>query len=118
MAHAQRLKLCASELLLDGGTGFRFEVQSNGRQCPAFAVRHEGKAYAYLNRCAHIGVELDWQRGQFFDQESKRLICATHGALYEPHSGKCVEGPCRGQSLTPVPVQEEGGYIYFLTQSN
>lgn len=114
MASATRLKLCPSESLCEGDAGFRFEVERDGYLQAAFAIRHAGVAYAYLNRCAHIGVELDWQPGRFFDNEGKLLVCSTHGALYEPHSGRCVEGPCRGQSLTPLALEEQDGYIYCL----
>jgi nitrite reductase/ring-hydroxylating ferredoxin subunit len=40
------------------------------------------------------------------------LICATHGALYEPDSGVCIDGPCRGTRLAPVAMNERGGGIY------
>lgn len=116
MAAAERLKervLCPSSTLEDGGAGQRFEVAFAGERRPAFAIRHAGTVYAYLNRCAHIGVELDWQPGQFFDMERALLICATHGALYEPHSGKCIDGPCKGQSLTPVAVREADGFVHY-----
>lgn len=103
--------ICASEALVDGGAGIRFTVERNGRTLPAFVVRSEGVAHAYINRCAHVGVELDWQEGQFFDPETGLLICATHGALYDPASGVCCEGPCRGGRLLPVPIVERNGYI-------
>jgi nitrite reductase/ring-hydroxylating ferredoxin subunit len=114
MAAAERLRLlCPSSTLQNGGTGVRFEVGQAQERRPAFAIRHEGVAFAYLNRCAHVGVELDWQSGQFFDAEGTLLICATHGALYDPRSGKCVDGPCKGQSLTPVQLSEADGFIHY-----
>jgi len=36
----------------------RFTVGADGVRAPAFVVRFKGKAYAYFNRCAHIGLEL------------------------------------------------------------
>ena len=32
-----------------------------GQTCRAFAMRFEGRAHAYLNRCAHVAMEMDWQ---------------------------------------------------------
>jgi len=114
MAAAQRLRrLCASGQLHNGGAGLRFEVERDGVCYAAFAVRHEGVAYAYLNRCAHIGVELDWQPGQFFDAQGALLICSTHGALYDPRNGKCVAGPCKGASLAAVELSETDGFIHY-----
>ncbi|HKO88690.1 MAG TPA: Rieske (2Fe-2S) protein [Burkholderiales bacterium] len=118
MAAGQRVKLCDSDSLRDGGEGLRFEVKRGGQACAAFAIRHEGRVYAYLNRCAHIGVELDWQPGRFFDADRQLIVCSTHGALYRPDSGKCIEGPCRGESLTPLALSEEDGYVYFFEVMN
>lgn len=106
-------RLCASNELPEGGRGVRFLVEHNGRVGPAFAVRHVGCAVAYLNRCAHKLVELDWQEGEFFDAEQRYLVCATHGALYDPASGVCVGGPCRGAALTAVPVSEADGAVWL-----
>jgi nitrite reductase/ring-hydroxylating ferredoxin subunit len=105
--------VCSSTQLHDGGTGLRFLVEHNGHLSPAFAVRHAGRAIAFLNRCAHKLVELDWQEGEFFDAERRYLVCATHGALYDPASGVCVGGPCRGAVLTAVPVYEMGGAVWL-----
>jgi len=106
-------KVCASNELQDGGRGVRFLVEYNGRVGPAFAVRHARHVVAYLNRCAHKLVELDWQEGEFFDAEHRYLVCATHGAMYDPASGVCVDGPCRGAVLTAVPVREADGAVWL-----
>jgi nitrite reductase/ring-hydroxylating ferredoxin subunit len=105
--------ICPSQRLQDGGSGVRFHFEHNGRVAPAFAVRHEGRVFAYFNRCAHKLVELDWQEGEFFDAEQRFLVCATHGALYDPATGVCVAGPCRGAALTAVPIHEEDGLAWL-----
>ena len=109
--------VCASNQLQNGGCGVRFLVTHNGHIGPAFAVRHAGRVFAYLNRCAHKLVELDWQQGEFFDAECRNLICTTHGALYDPVSGVCVGGPCRGAALTAVAVREENGAVWLAGDS-
>jgi len=70
--------------------------------------------HAYLNRCGHVPVELDWQHGEFFDDSKLYLICATHGALYAPESGQCLGGRCNGRGLTKLPVEERDGNIYLI----
>lgn len=112
MAQAKRL-ICASADLVDGGKGFRFDVQTGSGPQAAFVIRHRGRVHGYLNRCAHIGIELDWQPGEFFDDSGLYLICATHGAAYLPGSGRCVAGPCRGAGLTPLQVFESNGSVYL-----
>lgn len=109
--------ICSSEALVEGGPGVRFTVTRADRTLPAFVVRSAGTAYAYINQCAHVGVELDWQEGQFFDPESGLLMCATHGALYDPASGICRDGPCRGASLIPVAIDERDGYVILKEQA-
>lgn len=105
--------ICPSAALAEGGAGVRFEVTGQGRALAAFVVRHDGRVYAYVNRCAHRGVELDWEPGQFFDRAGRYLICATHGALYEPKNGGCVGGPCGG-GLVKLPVIEKNNGVYLL----
>ena len=104
--------LCASNDLLLGGLGIRFSVKdSNDKTWPAFVVRHRHGVSAFLNRCSHLALELDWEPGQFFDIDGEHLICATHGALYAPQSGECAGGPCNGTGLEPLTVEEEAGSI-------
>ena len=109
--------ICASSALADGGDGVRFTVHRGGVELAAFVVRHGGVVHAYINRCAHVPIELDWLPGRFFDASGGFLICATHGAMYVPGSGYCVEGPCRGARLEPVAVIERDGGV-FLKDDN
>jgi len=46
-----------------------------------------GKVYAYLNRCTHVPMEMDYQPNRFFDLTGHWLMCATHGAMYPPETG-------------------------------
>ena len=89
----------------------RFTLDRDGVSEPGFALRFRGQVHAYLNRCAHLPVELDWQPGQFFDHSGLYLICATHGALYAPDSGRCMGGRCAGKGLTAVGVIEHDGQV-------
>jgi nitrite reductase/ring-hydroxylating ferredoxin subunit len=113
MAQDPRL-ICESDVLLDSGKGVRFEVEYYGRQAPAFAVRYAGQVYAYLNRCAHVAMELDWQEGVFFDLSGRDLLCSTHGAIYDTRTGRCLGGPCNGSSLLKLRIEERDGSIYHM----
>ncbi len=105
--------ICPSERLTDSGRGVRFTVRHKGALLSAFAIRYRGSVHAYLNRCAHKLTELDWEPGEFFDSERRYLVCATHGALYEPDTGLCVAGPCRGATLVRLPVRETAAGIHL-----
>lgn len=115
MAAAEPLiAVCASAQLVDGGVGVRFEVAADGQALSAFVIRYRGEVYGYLNRCAHVATELDWQEGQFFDIDGQTLLCATHGAAYDPAGGRCVGGPCAGHGgLHRLAVVESDGQIYW-----
>jgi nitrite reductase/ring-hydroxylating ferredoxin subunit len=115
MAEGERI-ICASAALEERGRGVRFKVREGGGDAPAFAVRYQGRVYAYINRCAHVPVEMDWTDGDFFDYSKLYLICSTHGAMYLPESGLCVQGPCPGKRLTPLAVEERDGNILLVKE--
>lgn len=106
--------ICQTADLTEGGRGIRFTVQRHGRQEPAFAIRYRGVVRAYLNRCAHVPVELDWVEGDFFDMSGLYLLCSTHGAAYFPDSGRCAGGPCSGRGLVALAVAESDGRVYLI----
>jgi nitrite reductase/ring-hydroxylating ferredoxin subunit len=112
MAEPQRL-ICASGELLDSGRGVRFKVEYFGQPAPAFAVRYAGQVHAYLNKCGHVPMELDWQEGVFFDSARRDLLCSTHGATYDTRSGRCLGGPCNRTPLVKLRVEEQDGHVYF-----
>jgi nitrite reductase/ring-hydroxylating ferredoxin subunit len=113
MAADERL-ICASGALAEAGRGVRFEVEYFGEPVPAFVVRKDGKAHGYVNRCAHVAMELDWQEGVFFDSTGRDLLCSTHGASYDASSGRCLGGPCDGKSLVKLRIEERDGNVYFM----
>lgn len=110
----QRTRLCRSVELVNSGTAVAFDVVYEGRACRAFAIRYQDRSYAYLNRCAHVPMEMDYQPNQFFDPTGQWLMCATHGAVYQPQTGACRSGPCRG-GLVKIDISEFDGVVYWHT---
>ncbi|MEN9417705.1 MAG: hypothetical protein RI988_1325 [Pseudomonadota bacterium] len=105
------LALCASAELDDGGKAFVFDVLAWGQPARAFVLRFDGSVVGYLNRCVHVPTEMDWQEGQFLDGDRRFIVCAIHGAMYEPTDGRCVGGPCGRGKLTPLSVREADGQV-------
>lgn len=103
--------IAASADLEDAGRGVRFEVGPPGTGASAFVIRWKGGVFSYVNACPHVGSELDWVPGEFFDSERQYLLCATHGAAFEPATGLCVAGPCVGARLMSVSVSEVDGRV-------
>jgi nitrite reductase/ring-hydroxylating ferredoxin subunit len=116
MAHdAELLPLCNSADLVDSGRAVPFDVIHAGLTSRAFAIRYRGQAHAYLNRCSHVAMEMDWQPDRFFDETGQWLVCATHGATYAPDTGACRGGPCRG-GLIKIELVEQGGVVHWRAQ--
>jgi nitrite reductase/ring-hydroxylating ferredoxin subunit len=88
-------------------------VDAEGRPFQVMVLRDaDGRIVAYRNLCQHLPVPLDGGTGELLTDDGAHLICGTHGALYRLGDGLCVEGPCEGASLEPLPVRVEGGRVY------
>ena len=109
--------LCQSRDVVDGQLAVPFDVVYGGQSCRAFAVRFEGQVQAYLNRCSHVAMEMDFQPNRFFDAAGQWLVCATHGATYAPATGACAGGPCRG-NLVKITTLEKDGVVHWHTEHN
>jgi nitrite reductase/ring-hydroxylating ferredoxin subunit len=94
------------------GRSKKFLLRCGGREVEGFVVNHEGSLHAYVNRCCHVPMTMDWVDNQFFTEDGRYIQCATHGAWYEPNSGECVAGPPVGQCLTRVPLTIRGMEVH------
>jgi nitrite reductase/ring-hydroxylating ferredoxin subunit len=91
---------------------FMLPVRGVDEEC--FVVNYAGEFHAYVNRCRHVPMAMDWVDNQFFTDEGNYLMCQTHNAYYEPVSGECIAGPATacGKLLYRVPIEVEEGVIY------
>lgn len=102
--------LCAVDDLADqAGKGFEFG--SGKTRFRMFVIRLGDHIHGYINECPHAFTPLDWEPDKFFSQDGDWLICATHGARFYPDSGLCQRGPCKGQSLTALPIDIADGQV-------
>ena len=97
---------------LTHGQSKKFTLRRGGRDFEAMLINCQGNFFAYTNRCPHVGLTLDWVDNQFFTVDSRYLMCANHGAVFEPSTGECVWGPCAGASLQNLALNIEGGKIF------
>ena len=107
------LLLCPSDELMEKGKALVFDVLHYREPARAFALRFDGQVVAYLNRCAHVPTEMDWQPGDFLDSSREFILCSIHGAAYEPRTGRCAGGPCGRGRLTVIDVAERDGQVYW-----
>lgn len=103
--------LCRSDELAERGRAVLFDLRLWGQPARGFALRIDGRVVAYVNRCAHVPTELDWNPGEFLDARREVIVCAVHGAEYEPASGRCLGGPCGRGRLLPIDVSEADGEV-------
>ena len=114
---ASRVPLCNSVDLCDAAQAVPFDVVYGGQISRAFVIRYDGQVHAYLNRCAHLSMEMDQRPGHFFDSAGRWLVCSSHGAFYQPETGQCQAGPCRG-GIIKIAVSESDGVVYWHTSYN
>lgn len=62
---------------------------------------------AWRNRCPHQGRRLDYAPGRFL-LDRGQLVCAAHGAVFRLDDGLCVGGPCRGEHLAKIALEDAG----------
>ncbi len=81
-----------------------------------FAIFWKGRPYAYENVCCHLPLPMDYGEGNFFSADGKHLLCRNHAAEYDPASGKCVRGPCKGANLRGLNLVVEDGTVWVEIQ--
>jgi len=89
----------------------KFLLDCDGREIECFVLNVGGALHAFVNRCRHVPMGLDWVENQFFTEDGQFIQCATHGAYYVPDTGECIAGPPCGKSLVRVPIRIEDGVI-------
>jgi nitrite reductase/ring-hydroxylating ferredoxin subunit len=90
---------------LGPGESLAFSIECDGRSIPAFVINFADRFHAYVNQCRHVPLTLDWAENRFFTEDGRYLLCANHGAWYEPSTGECVAGPPCGQALFRIPFR-------------
>jgi nitrite reductase/ring-hydroxylating ferredoxin subunit len=96
------------------GQSRKFMLPIEGVEEECFLINFRGEFHAYVNRCRHIPIPMDWVDNHFFDEGGHYLMCQTHGALYQPSSGECLAGPAGacGKYLFRIPLEVERDVIY------
>lgn len=81
----------------------------------ALVGRANGRWRAFANVCRHQAVALDFSSGTPMADDGHHLLCHQHGAVYRPTDGYCICGPCAGESLAPLEIEEEGEALILRT---
>ncbi|QIL74413.1 Rieske (2Fe-2S) protein (plasmid) [Diaphorobacter sp. HDW4B] len=108
------MRLChVSEV--HNGVSRGFDAQGVGHPT-VFVVRVADQLRAWRDACPHHGTPLPWRTDAYLDASGTHIVCAAHGALFDPLTGICTLGPCLGDALTPVPIEvHPDGSVYLTT---
>jgi nitrite reductase/ring-hydroxylating ferredoxin subunit len=98
------IPICALRDLDDPGSR-AFTIGEGDWPLRGFVVRVGAEVFAYVNRCPHAGHPLNWRPDDFLSLDRAWILCRSHGAMFERATGKCVAGPCAGQSLRQLRVR-------------
>lgn len=89
---------------LTPGMTKKFTLSNGKYSVEAIFLNYQGSLHAYLNRCPHIGIPLDWVDNQFFTLDGRYLMCTNHGATFEPATRERI---CVGTALQSIPLEIE-----------
>lgn len=105
---AAPIELCHIDDIEEGG-GKSFDLQDY----QLFAIKKGGQVFLYHNSCPHAGLPLNWLPDKFLDRDGELIQCASHGALFQISTGRCVAGPCPGRSLKVANFELAEGRLIF-----
>ena len=97
------MRLCHVDEVPDGGAR-GFDAHGVGH-ATVFVVRKGADLRAWRDACPHHGTPLPWRTDAYLDAAATHIVCAAHGALFDPLTGVCTLGPCLGDALTPVAIE-------------
>lgn len=106
--------LCnTSEISDPGAKGFEIDV--GDKTLAFFIVKKHGEVFGYINKCPHVGINLEWRPDDFLNIDKSLIQCSVHGAEFIIETGHCIAGPCHGKMLSTVELDIDGqGNIFLL----
>eukprot|EP01063_Lacrimia_lanifica_P035802 TRINITY_DN6918_c0_g2_i1.p3 TRINITY_DN6918_c0_g2~~TRINITY_DN6918_c0_g2_i1.p3 ORF type:complete len:251 (+),score=71.54 TRINITY_DN6918_c0_g2_i1:68-820(+) len=99
MAGVEKVPVASMDALSDTAVLRTFPQRPTG----VVLTKVDGMVNAFSNRCPHVGLTLEDLDGRVHCPETASVKCAAHGALFDPSSGYCTDGPCADESLQRVP---------------
>lgn len=107
------LRLCRHDDLVDGHSR-GFDPLGEGRDT-MFVVRRGARLFAWRNACPHYHqARMAWKKDEFLNADRSAIVCGAHGAMFDIETGICWLGPCIGERLTPVTVEDRDGDVWVI----
>lgn len=104
-------RLCALDDISDGG-GLEVAFGKGEDRFRILLLRQGDRCWSYLNLCPHFSLPLNYHPQTFVVMDDM-VVCAHHTAFFRFEDGTCMDGPCGGTGLTPLPSVQSGDAIYW-----
>lgn len=86
-------------------------IKGANKYSPGIIIyKDEDSIYIWSNNCPHANLTLDLIEGRV-QSKNNDLLCANHGAKFNPQTGKCYKGPCKSSFLTSFPFKVKNNYL-------
>ena len=90
------------------GKTAKFVLTRDGRELEAFVLNHDGRLVAYVNRCCHIPMTMDWVENQVPQRRRdahplrhpRRALRADSGECVSVRRSASASPPCRSRCAT------------------
>jgi nitrite reductase/ring-hydroxylating ferredoxin subunit len=102
--------LCALDDIVDGASK-GFVLGEGDWPLRGLLVRMGEQVHGYVNHCPHAGHRLNFHPDRFLTPDGALILCLSHGAMFDKATGRCVDGPCRGEALKSLPVHVVEGVV-------
>ncbi len=99
---ADGTRLCALADIPDEG-GHEVTFGSGKENFRIVLLRRDNRVWSYLNFCPHFSLPLNYEPQTFVTLDGL-IMCAHHTAFFNFDDGRCVDGPCVGDGLVPLPT--------------
>jgi nitrite reductase/ring-hydroxylating ferredoxin subunit len=113
---ANGARLCRVEEIPDQ-SGWEVCFGSGKENFKILLLRQGQLVWSYLNFCPHFSLPLNYQPQTFVTLDGL-IMCAHHTAFFNFDDGRCVDGPCVGDGLIPLPCFIQEGVVYFGAKSD
>ncbi len=94
--------LCTIDQIPDQG-GYEVSFGDGRENFRVLLLRQGTQVWSYVNYCPHFSLPLNYEPQTFVTLDGL-IMCAHHTAFFNFSDGKCVDGPCVGDGLVPLPT--------------
>ena len=86
-------------------------IKGENKYLPGIIIYKENKSiHMWWNNCPHANLTLDLIEGKV-QAKNNDLLCANHGAKFNPKTGECFKGPCKNSFLKSFPFVIKNNYL-------